>query len=86
MNCHLSNYLLLQIFVKEAEEGALPEDGVLRLEDPVVLIGEYEHLSFKTMHLCGVECHHALRSEDAVVKFADCNEDRGCPVVDKLMG
>ena len=30
---------LLQILVEEREEGALPEKGILRLEDPVILIG-----------------------------------------------
>ena len=30
---------LLQILVEEREEGALPEKGILWLEDPVILIG-----------------------------------------------
>ena len=30
---------LLEILVEEREEGALPEKGILRLEDPVIFIG-----------------------------------------------
>ena len=37
--CLKDEHLLLQILVEEREEGALPEKGILWLEDPVILIG-----------------------------------------------
>lgn len=53
---------VLQIFVEELEECALPQNCILRFQNPVVLVGEYQHFSFQTTHLGGIEGHHALRS------------------------
>ena len=49
-----------QIAVEEVEEYALPEHCILRLEHPVVLIGEHEHFRLQAVHLGRIEGHHAL--------------------------
>ena len=61
---------LLEVLIEPAEVGALPEEGVLWLENPVIFIGVDEELSRDTSELCGVEGGHSLSSEDAVVALA----------------
>ncbi len=51
----------LEPFVEPAEEEALPEDGVLRLQYPVVFIREDEHFGGDAAELGGIEGHFALR-------------------------
>lgn len=46
--------------VKPAEEESLPHDGVLRLEYPMVFIGEDYHLGWNTTELGCVKRHLAL--------------------------
>ena len=61
---------LLEVLIKPAEVGALPEQGVLWLEYPVIFIWVDEELSWDASELCSVEGSHSLSSEDAVVTLA----------------
>ena len=61
---------LLEVLIEPAEVGALPEQGILRLEHPVIFIGVDEELSWDTSELCGVEGSHSLSCKDAVVALA----------------
>jgi len=72
--------------VEPAEELALEQDAVLRLTDPVVLIGEDKHPRRDTAQLGGVERHHTLRCQDAVVLLAMGDHNGGVPPVHKAMG
>ena len=51
---------VFQPLVEPLEEVPLPVNGVLRLEDPVVLVGEEEHPRGYAEHLGCVEGGHAL--------------------------
>lgn len=72
--------------VEPAEEHALPHDGVLGLENPVVLIGEDQHLGGNSTQTGGVEGHFSLGGKDAEVIFAVGDKDGGVPIVDKFVG
>ncbi len=61
--------------VEPAEEYTLPHDRVLRLENPVVFVGEDKHLGRHTAEAGSIECHHTLRGEDAEIIFAVGDED-----------
>lgn len=71
--------------VEPAEEHTLPHDGVLRFENPVILVGEDKHFSRHTAQTGGIECHFALRREDAEIIFAVRDKNRSVPFVDKLV-
>ena len=47
--------------VEPAEEYALPQDGVLGLDNPVVLVGEDYHFGRYAAKFGGIECHFTLR-------------------------
>ena len=87
MNCTLSiiHYsLLLQPLVQPAEEGSLPENAILWLQYPVVLIREDEELGWDATHTSGIEGTHTLIGIDAIVFLAVDAEDRGIPLIYKL--
>ena len=61
---------LLEVLIEPAEVSALPEQGILRLEHPVIFVWVDEELSWDASELRGVEGGHSLSSEDAVVALA----------------
>ena len=61
---------LLEVLIKPVEVGALPEQGILRLEHPVIFVWVDKKLSGDASELCSVEGGHSLSSEDAVVTLA----------------
>ena len=72
--------------VQPGEEGALPQHSVLRLEHPVVLVGEDEQFGRDAAQFGSVEGSHGLVGQDAVVPFAVDAEDGRVPLVHKLVG
>ena len=76
-------HFLFKPAVEPIEIGALPEDAVLGLEHPVVLIGEDEQLGLYAFHSGGIEGTHALGGIDAVVFLSMDAEDGGVPVVNE---
>ena len=68
--------LLLEPLVEPAEEGALPEQSVLRLDDPVRLVGVDEQLGRDAAELGSIEGSHPLIGQDAVVTLAVDDEDK----------
>lgn len=50
------NDLFLQPPVKPAEVSALPQNSVLGLEHPVVLVGIEQQLCWYAMHTCRTKC------------------------------
>ncbi len=71
--------------MQPVEEGALPEDAVLRLEHPVVLVREDQQLRRHTAHLRRVKRCHALVSQDPVVFLTVNAENRRIPLVHELV-
>ena len=61
---------LLEVLIEPVEVSALPEQGVLWLEYPVIFVWVDEELSWDASELCGVEGSHSLSCKDAVVALA----------------
>lgn len=53
-------FLFLQVFIQPVEVASLPEDAVLWLEYPVVLVWEAEELGWDATEACCVEGRHGL--------------------------
>ena len=53
--------------IKPAEVFAVPHHGVLRLEDPVVLVWEDQKSRRNSHHLCAVVCRHSLIHRHSIV-------------------
>ena len=75
--------LFLKVFVKPVDEVAMPEEAVLGLEDPVGFVGEVEVSGVKAAELGSIVGGHALRGDNAEVKFAVDYADGGIPFFDK---
>ena len=75
----------LEPLVEPLEELTVPHHGILRLKNPVVLIGEYEHTSRDTAQACGIERHHSLRCKNAIVFLTHSDHDRSIPLVDEAV-
>ena len=80
-----ANSFLLEPACEPGEVCALPEDSVLGLQYPVVLIGIEEEFSLDATHTGSIEGTHALCGIDAVVFLAVDAEDRSVPLVDEEM-
>ena len=78
--------LFFQVFVKPVDKVAVPEDAVLRMENPVGLIGEIEIASIEAAELGGIIGCHALRGDNTEVELAMNNTDRRIPLIDKAVG
>ena len=78
--------LFLQPAVEPVEVGALPENTVLGLEHPVVLIWEDKQLCGQSFHAGSIEGSHALGVVDTVVLLTMDAEDGGVPVLNVLVG
>ena len=77
--------LFLQPLIEPAEEGSLPEDAILWLQYPVVLVWEDEEFGRDATQASCIEGSHALVGIDAVVFLAMDAEDRSVPLVNKLV-
>ena len=77
--------LFLQPLIEPAEEGSLPEDTILWLQYPVVLVWEDKKFGRDATQASCIEGSHALVVVDAIVEFAVDTEYRGVPFVDELM-
>ncbi len=51
----------------------------------MVFVGEYQHFGRNSAEGGGIECHFALRGENAVVQFSVGDENGGVPFVDEAM-
>ena len=77
--------LLLEIFVEPAEEGALPEDAVLRLQHPMVFIREKQHLCVYSSHACSREGAFGLCVFDSEIFLTVDAQNGGVPFVNIKM-
>ena len=77
--------LFLQPLIEPAEEGSLPEDTILWLQYPVVLVWEDEEFGRDATQASCIEGSHALVGIDTVILFAVDAEDWSIPLVYKLM-
>jgi len=62
----------------------MPEDGVGRFEDPVILVGKIEELARDAAPLQSVETRKPLCFHDPEVLPAVDNEHRRLPVLDEI--
>ena len=76
-----SDKSVFQPLIQPAEEDALPQHAVLRLQHPVVLIREDEQFGGDASQLSRIGCRHALRGADAEIFFAVDAEDMRVPFV-----
>lgn len=78
--------ILFQPAVEPTEEGAMPQQSVLGLQYPVVLVGIDKQLGGYATQFGCIESTHTLRCKYAVVFLAMYAEDGGIPLVDKAVG
>src|SRR3546814_2605936 len=64
----------------------MPQDAVLRVEHPVVLVREVQELRLDALALQRGERADALRYRDAVVELAVDHQHRYAPVLDVIDG
>lgn len=77
--------LLIEPLIHPVDPSAIEEDAILRLQDPVALVGEVEHTRGDASQLSSIEGLHTLRVEDAEVIPTSDAKDRGIPLVDEVV-
>src|SRR5688572_22402580 len=85
--CHATtrlSRLALRVLVEPAEHFLVPQLAVLRLEDPVVLVGEVDEPARHALALQSGERRHALRVDHAVVERTVDDERRRLPVLHEI--
>lgn len=85
MSAMIFTILFLAPAVEPAEVFAVPVEGVLWLENPVVLVGEDDEAGRDAHELGGVVGGHAFIDGDTEVHAAVGDEDRGVPGGDELV-
>src|SRR5688572_5531763 len=68
------------VLLQPCIDGVVPQHAVLRLEHPVVFVGEVEELRFDALALRGGERGDALFHRDAEVELAMDDQDRRLPL------
>ena len=79
---YVPSMLLFAPAVEPAEIFAVPEQGVLRFEYPVVLVREDDESGRDSHHLCRIVGCHSLVCRDAEIHASMCHEQGSVPCGD----
>src|SRR5574344_1850783 len=77
--------LLFAPLVQPGEVLAMPEQGVLRLKDPMALVREHNQLGWHTHQLRSIERSHTLIIRNPEIISPMDAQDRSMPVLNQLI-